>query len=263
MVDPQLAGGNRPVPRHVYYGLGEKIFSVLPEAVLLNFTHPQSENALLWNLIYPVSDPSICLSRLLALPPLWGTAVEATHHQDDLVPHFWGYDVEGARAPHLDEVILQVDGQGPSTEVDLIFIGERSLIFVEVKNTSAPGRCSRYSRRRCPEMHAVKTDGRGCRYWEVEAARFNSELELGPKPAPGDEAPFCDRHYQLARTFLIGNTLAGVLGKEFHLWMIIPARHWRRIERGWIDFSDRVRDPGAWRRMRVIAWESIESLAIG
>ena len=47
------------LPRQVISGEDELIFSVLPESVLTNFLNPSSENALLWNVIYRLAQPTI------------------------------------------------------------------------------------------------------------------------------------------------------------------------------------------------------------
>jgi len=76
----------------------EPVFGVLPETVLDNLRRPASENALLWNLIYPLARPSLSLARLLGLPPMWGTpALE--REEDALQPFFWGHALSGERLP--------------------------------------------------------------------------------------------------------------------------------------------------------------------
>ncbi len=252
----------RWLPKQVISGEDEGIFSVLPESVLTNFLNPTSENALLWNVIYPLAQPTIALMDLLNIRPLWGNPNEENETDDALAPYYWGYDVEGVRLQKLDDVLLMIDGSGPKTEVDLFFLGERNLILVESKRKSGFGRCSRFSRRRCPEVHvSVRDDRSPCRYWEVEKARFTNHLAMGLRPEPDSESPTCNRHYQLARTLTIGHELADLLKREFHLWIFAPRSHWLKLEKDWLDFAERVQDDSLWRRLRVIAWEEIQEIA--
>ena len=79
-------------------------------------------------------------------------------------------------------------------------------------------------------------------------------------PTPDSESPACNRHYQLAHTLIIGHKLADLLGREFHLWVFTPRSHWSRLEKDWLDFSERVKDDSLWRRLRVIAWEDIQEM---
>ncbi len=233
---------------------------MLPETVLANLHSPQSENALVWNLIYPLAEPTISFKQLMRIRPLWGVVMQPDL-DDALRPYFWGFDVQGERLPGLDDVLTVVNGQGPQTEVDLFLVGKTTLIVVEAKHLSALGRCSRYSSGRCPEIH-FDTSGleAECRYWSLADATFSVELDFGERPEPEGDSPPCDRHYQLARTLLVGRRLSQVLGKELHLWMMIPRTHWRSLERTWLDFTERIRDDGLWRRMRVLAWEDVDRL---
>ncbi len=252
----------RWLPKQVISGENEGLFSVLPESVLTNFLNPTSENALLWNVIYPLAQPTISRIDLLNIRPLWGNPNEEKKADDALTPYYWGFDVDGGRLSRLDDVLLMIDGSGPKTEVDLYFLGERNFILVESKRKSGFGRCSRFSKRRCPEMHlAVGDDWSPCRYWEVEKSRFTSHLAMGPRPKPDSEPPTCNRHYQLARTLIIGRELADVLEREFHLWVFTPRSHWSKLEKDWLDFTERVEDDSLWRRLRVIAWEDIQETA--
>jgi len=254
----------RWLPRQVISGEGERIFSVLPESVLTNFLNPTSENALLWNVIYPLAQPTIALMDLLNIRPLWGNPNKENETDDALTPYCWGFDVDGARLLMLDDVLLIIDGSGPKTEIDLFFLGERNLILVESKRKSGFGRCSRFTRRRCPEMHLSVGDDRSpCRYWDVEKSRFTSHLAMGMRPRPDSESPTCNRHYQLARTLTIGHELAGQLGREFHLWAFTPRSLWSKLEKDWLDFAERIQDDSLWRRLRVIAWEDIQDMASG
>jgi len=61
----------RWLPKQVISGENERIFSVLPESVLTNFLNPTSENALLWNVIYSLAQPTISLIDFLNIRPLW------------------------------------------------------------------------------------------------------------------------------------------------------------------------------------------------
>lgn len=221
---------------------------------------PDSENALLWNLIYPLAQPTLQLVDLLCIRPLWGTAWTDPLPEDELQPFFWGYSIQGERMPNLDDVLNTVDSSGPQTEIDLLLLGKKNLIVVEAKNMSLLGRCSRYAKGRCPEIHEVDESGEStCRYWEVEAARFEPVLDFGGRPQPGDGSPACNRHYQLGRTLLVGWSLAQLVQRTFHLWLLLPRGNWPSLERTWLDFVERVRDDRLWRRMRVMAWEDIRS----
>ncbi|MEE8568444.1 MAG: hypothetical protein V3S81_07520, partial [Anaerolineales bacterium] len=234
----------------------------LPESVLTNFLNPTSENALLWNVIYLLAQPTISLTDLLNIRPLWGNLNEENKTDDALTPYYWGFDVNGVRLYKLDDVLLMIEGSGPKTEVDLFLLGERNLILVESKRRSGFGRCSRFSRQRCPEMYLAAGDDRSpCGYWEVEKSRFTNHLAMEPHPKPGSESPACYRHYQLARTLTIGYELADLLGREFHLWVFTPRLHWSKLEKDWLDFMERVQDDSLWRRLRVIAWEDVQGMA--
>lgn len=249
-------------PKHILVGSREPIFRVLPAGVLANMALESSENALLWNLFYPLARPTLELRDLLAVRPLWGTALSSDDFGDRLTPYFWGYGIEGDRLEELDIALDSVDGAGPRTEVDLYLRGSRNLVVIEAKNLAVPGRCSRYAAGRCPEIHRDESDLQtGCRYWELDGARFDSALSFGERPVPGSESPACDRHYQLSRTLLVGITLAGRLGLALHMWLVTPSRSWPGHERRWVDFVGRVRDESHWRRMRVIAWEEIQAMS--
>jgi hypothetical protein len=241
-------------------GLEERIFDVLPQSVLANLYHAASENALLWNLIYPLAQPTLSLEALMSLRPLWGTAALQAG-DDDLRPYYWGYSVDGERLPGLDEALDSVDGPGPRTEVDLFLVGASNLVLVETKHMSGPGRCSRYGSGRCPEAHVEESGAQeSCRYWELPSSRFDRLLELGERPQPDGTAPACYRHYQLARTLRLGATLAAEHALDLHLWMITPRSRWGSLQKSWLDFVERVRDDSSWRRMRVLSWEAIAGL---
>ncbi len=252
-----------PVSKRILFGADEPIFSVLPANIQANFRSTSSENALLWNLIYPLAQPDIALDTLLELRPLWGTHTRNGGEADELKPYFWGYAIDGERLAELDSVLLALDGAGHQTEVDLFLVGQKNLILAEVKNQSSFGRCSRYAQGRCPEIHAHQdTEERSCKYWEVSNARFDSELHFGPSPEDGQGPPACYRHYQLARTFMVGKTLAARMGLLFHLWLVLPQANWPSIEPTWLDFADRIRRDDLWRRMRVISWDDVQRIGI-
>jgi hypothetical protein len=251
----------RPSPKRILSGSDEPIFNVLPQRVLANLRTPTSENALLWNLIYPLAQPTISMSNLLHLRPMWGTSSLPETVDDELTPYFWGYSVEGDRLLHLDEALEEVNGPGLKTEVDLFLMGERNLILVEAKHIGGLGRCKRFANLHCPEIHRDAEELTNvCRYWEDDTASFGLHLKFGPRPEPGEEIPPCHRHYQLARTLLVGISLTMRLQLQHHLWLIVPKGRWRSFERDWLDFSERLRDDGLWRRLRVIAWEDVRDL---
>lgn len=246
--------------KRILHGEDEAIFSKLPATVLANLHHPRSENALVWNLLYPRLWPSISLNRLLSLRPLWGTA-GLRAGEDALVPYFWGIRPDGERLAGLNDVLDDVDGPGPQTEVDLFLRGASQLVAVEAKRSSGFGRCHRYAAGRCPEVHGRPDGEPGCRYWEHPVSRFEADLMLGERPTPSDSPPPCHRHYQLARTLRVGLELARRQGLGFHLWLLTPRRHWtRQLKSDWMDLTERVRDDGLWRRLRVLSWEVIEQL---
>jgi hypothetical protein len=197
---------------------------------------------------------------LISISPLWGTA-QLILEEDQLIPYFWGYSISGEKLSDLDTLLSRIDGHGPFTEVDLFLLGKRNLIAVEVKHMSALGRCSRYGHQRCPEVHLEAVGDMGpCRYWETGEQEFHKILDFGERPMPEDPSPPCNRHYQLARTMLVGTALANELDREFSLWLFVPKTQWRSNEKSWLDFTERIRDDELWRRMRVIAWEDLRSL---
>jgi hypothetical protein len=161
-----------PKPSRLWTGSGEPLFSALPGTILANFYNPQSENALLWNLIYPRAQPSLSLRSLLSLKTLWGTPDPGDYKDDELIPYYWGYAQDGSRLRDLDSVLDEVDGPGPKTEIDLFLLGQHRLIAIEAKHNSVFGRCSRYAAHRCPEIHASDEEGTVCRYWEPGPGQF-------------------------------------------------------------------------------------------
>jgi hypothetical protein len=246
----------------VLSGSGEPIFDVLPESVISNLLRPASENAVLWNLIYRLAQPALSLKSLAGAPRLWGTPMAVEEPEDRLLPYFWGYAVGGERLEGLDEALDEVDGPGPQTEVDLFLVGRRDLIAVEAKHLGRVGRCSRYAADRCPEVHREEAQvGEPCRYWEGPGPAFADALDFGRRPAPGDVAPPCDRHYQLGRSLLVVRELGRRLDLRPGLWLLLPRRRWPALEPLWLDFVERVRDDALWRRSRVVAWEDLASLA--
>ena len=255
-------GGYRPESRRILFGADEPIFAALPERVLANLRHPASENALLWNLLYPLAQPDLKLSDFLKLRPLWGTSALTEVDDDCMTPYFWGYSVAGERLSLLDEILRDVDGVGQKTEVDVFLVGRRNLVLVEAKHMSGLGHCSRYGRQRCPEIHTSDSDpGDGCRYHKEGKANFQVHMSFDLPTAPKSHSPPCNRHYQLGRTLLVGNALAEHLERILHLWLIIPRSRWRSFETDWLDFIDRVRDDKLWRRMRVLTWEDIQQIS--
>lgn len=253
-----------PSPKHILGGAREPIFEVLPAGILASMAVSGSENALLWNLFYPLAQPTLQMRDLIAIKPLWGTALPPDEFSDQLIPFFWGFGVEGDRFEGLDAVLESVDGAGPRTEVDLFLQGANHLVVIEAKNLAAPGRCSRYAAGACPEIHREETDTpKGCRYWDHGSARFEAALEFGERPVPGVASPACDRHYQLARTLLVGIGLAERLGLSLHMWLVAPLSSWPSLQRSWLDFAGRIREESIWRRLRVLPWEAIGALAHG
>jgi hypothetical protein len=248
------------IPKRIIEGIEEPIFDALPQRVLDNLRRPASENALVWNLLYPLAKPHISLASLLALRPLWGTS--SLEMEDDcLEPYFWGFGISGFVLQDLDRALQRINGPGPRTEVDVLMVGEHNLVLVEAKNKSGLGRCSRYQAGRCPEMHqADDVDIEACRYWNAPGALFSEMLDIGPRPVPDGPAPACSQHYQLARTLLVGRELSAQQKTTLHMWMIVPRRRWGSMQRIWVDFCDRLLDDALWRRMRVLAWEDVQGL---
>lgn len=243
----------------VLAGSEEPVFQVLPQRVLDDMRHPNSESAILWNSIYPRAQPTLSFAEVISLPPLWGSF--AQDDDDELWPYYWGNDQGGQRLRKLDQVLQAVDGAGPRTEVDLFLLGRRELVLVEAKNLAGPGRCSRYRATRCPEIHGSPIETH-CRYWESGAARFGDLMDFGSRPMPGNPSPPCDRHYQLARTLTVGARLAVRTRRRLHLWLIAPRARWRALERNWLDFTERVSDDQLWQRLRVVSWEEIHTIDI-
>lgn len=177
-----------------------------------------------------------------------------------LTPYFWGYGVGGERLPGLDSVLKEIDGSGNKTEIDLFLCGTETLIVVEAKHQGNFGKCSRHLQKRCPEIHTIDQH-QPCRYWEPGRQNFSDHLGFGARPVADDPSPSCNRHYQLARTLVVGKALAAELSLDFHLWLIAPRGYWKGLEKTWLDFVDQIRDDEIWRQMRVIAWEDIRDLA--
>jgi hypothetical protein len=251
----------KPEPKRILDGLGEPIFSVLPERVLANLKSTNSENALLWNLFYPISRSTIELQDLISLRVLWGTQSIPETKADFLEPYFWGYGIHGRKLDGLDEALGEVDGQGQQTEVDLFLVGQHNLIAVEAKHIAQPGRCQRYQASRCPEIHRADVVEHVCRYWHEPTSMFSPSLDFGDLPEEGQlEPPPCHRHYQLGRTLLVGQRLAERRGLLFHMWLVLPTSRWRANRRNWLDFTERVTDSKLWRRLRVVSWREVRRL---
>lgn len=248
----------RPFLSGILHGHEERILQVLPERVMSNLRTPSSENALVWNLLYPLARPTLSYKQFMELKPLWGTpALDA--EEDELTPYFWGFDLAGHPHPEISHSVLKVDGQGLGTEIDVVLVGEQNLIGIEAKRIGGFGRCSRYHSGRCPEIHRSR-EGGPCRYWEVEASRFEAILEVGGRPSPDSIRPACERHYQLCRTLLVLIHTAESLNLKPSIWTLLPERGWRAARRQWLDFMGRVRDEEIWRRSRALSWESVRSL---
>jgi hypothetical protein len=243
--------------KRILHGEQEPIFRALPQTILDNLKSPSSESAVLWNVIYPNAQPTIALRQLLTIRPIWGSHVEVL--DDDLIPYFWGYAASGTRLPGLDNTLDAVESRGPHTEVDVFLLGDRNIIAIEGKNLATLGRCSRYQKSRCPEVHGSPIEAT-CRYWEVPISQFSPLLDFDTRPDQETENPPCNRHYQLARTLLIGTRMAEVMGLVPHLWLLLPRNRWGSAEKAWVDFSNRVKDEDMWKRLRVIALEDLSGI---
>jgi hypothetical protein len=257
------------LPKQVLSGHDEPIFRTLPADLLANLRTPRSENALIWNLFYPLARPTLSLERLCSLRPLFGTPAPA-EAEDFLIPYFWGWSVKGERMAGLDETLAEVDGGPGHTEADILLLGKANLVLVEAKRFSGFGRCGRHMAGRCPEVHReeaheVRETGGGagatCRYWSEPEARFDRRLDFGPRPDPSTPTPPCARHYQLARLVLLGEALAERLECAFHFWVVAPRREWRGLEADWRAFVERIRSDRVWRQARVLAWEDVRGSA--
>ncbi len=246
-------------PDRLLAGQAEPIFDALPESILGNLRHPGSENALLWNSIYPLAQPTLSLSQFLALPCQWGSYWEVPP-EDELIPYYWGYSLAGERLPELESFADASEGPESRIEVDLFLLGKRHLVLVEAKHLSGLGRCSRYTQGRCPEIQPPGHGEGSCRYWDHPEFIFSSHLRFGERPTERSEAPPCSRHYQIARTLLLGARLAAIYRRTLHLWLIMPMSRWRSIEPDWLDFCDRVRDSELWKRLRVLTWEALAAM---
>ena len=256
MTGPSSSGERiRPAPKGILDGSGEPVFRLLPASVLENMRSPASEGSLLWNLVYPRARPTLSLRKLLEARPLWGSPAEPL--DDDLVPFYWGFSVEGQRLPSFAESLAAVAGREDLLEIDLLLAGREHLVIVEAKHQAMPGRCSRFEAGRCPEIHGGRAP---CRYWEGTPAPFASTLTFGPRPTNESDRPPCADHYQLARCLLLARELSGRLGLQPHLWLLVPAARWSEVRPVWMDFVERVSDDAEWRRLRVLAWESIQAL---
>jgi hypothetical protein len=247
--------------QRIWFGSEEPIFNVLPANVLSNFRNPRSENALLWNTVYKLAQPTLNLRSVLAIKPIWGTRGHFEEPEDELLPYFWGFSVQGERLAGLEATLDAIDGSGPRTELDLVLLGEKHLIVVEAKHTSGFGRCTRYQQGRCPEIHPEQAVESSCRYWDVSEAKFERAIRIATRPELGTEAPACSRHYQLSRTLLIGEKLASAHGRIFSLWAFVSGKVWRSLELDWLDFTGRLRDSNVWRRARVVSWSGLSEIS--
>lgn len=254
---PARRGASAPTPAGIAAGDREPIFSRLSEEIVQNMRRPGSESAAIWNAFYAFAHTGIEARAWYGLPRLWGTAV-VVPQDDRLTPYFWGLDVEGRPLEGLARSIEEIAGREDRLEVDLILKGANHLIAVEAKVDAEPGRCGRYLSGRCPEVHQV---GSPCGYWEPGPGRFDAHLDFGLRPiADMEEGPACSEHYQLGRTLLLVERLARQTGAAGSVCLLIPRRRWAAIRTTWLDFVDRVRDDGLWRRLRVLAWEDLKGL---
>lgn len=248
-----------PRPSGVLSGQDEAIFRVLSEEVVRNM-RTGSESAAVWNAFYPFADGGIEAEAWFRLPRLWGTEILEAE-ADVLTPYFWGFGTDGTSMPGLREAAETIAGREDRLEVDLFLVGAKSLVAVEAKLGSDPGRCGRYEMGRCPEVHVA---GVPCRYWEDGASRFSRLLEFGERPrAEDDLRPPCSTHYQLSRTLLLTQSMAAFRGVAAQVCLLIPRSRWPSLQATWLDFVDRIRDDILWRNLRVIAWEDLDRLRSG
>lgn len=258
-LSPKRPRDSAPPPKGVLSGEREPVFSFLTEEVRRNMRRRGSESALLWESFYPFAHAGLSLSSWLAIRPLWGSAISATT-EDRLEPYFWGRRIDGASLPGRSAAAQAIAGREDRLEVDLLLLGERTLIAVEAKVEAEPGRCGRFEGGQCPEVHGGDEP---CRYWET-GVRFTDHLEFGERPTPVSiERPVCARHYQLARTLLMAQHLGRENDLEPHVCLLVPRRGWPALRSEWQDFAERVRDEDLWRRLRVIAWEDLGGLRAG
>jgi hypothetical protein len=221
-----------------------------------NMQRPDSESALLWGSFYPFAHGGLSLEAWCAVRPLWGSPVPPDT-DDRLIPYFWGLRVDGTPLDRLSVAAEAIAGRDDRLEVDLFLVGDRNLIAVEAKTGAGPGGCGRYEAGRCPEIHG---GAEPCRYWQG-IATFSGHLEFGERPQAGaEEPPPCAGHYQLGRTLLMVERLGRASGLVPHLCLLVPRRRWPALRAQWLDFAERVRDDGLWRRLRVVAWEDLETL---
>jgi hypothetical protein len=263
MSDPGASPARRPAsaprPSGVLSGQDEAIFRILSEEVVRNM-RAGSESAAVWNAFYPFADRGIDAQAWFGLPRLWGSEILEVE-ADVLIPYFWGIRSDGSPMPGLADVIEAIAGRDDRLEVDLFLRGDRSLVAVEAKLGSGPGRCGRYESGRCPEIHVASDP---CRYWVDGPAEFSALLEFGARPQPGEEPrPPCSVHYQLARTLLLTQRMAASWGLAAHLCLLVPRPRWASLQATWLDFVERIRDDGLWQNLRVIAWQDLGTLGSG
>lgn len=249
-------GPQAPPPKGIVSGEREAVFAYLPEEVRRNMQRPDSESALVWDSFYPFAHDGVSFTAWSAIRPLWGSPI-LPETDDRLIPYFWGLRVDGTPLDGLGEAAEAVAGREDRLEVDLFLKGGRVLIAIEAKTEGDPGRCGRYEAGRCPEIHGGDA---ACRYWEG-GLTFNASLDFGSRPLPeAEERPLCAQHYQLARTLLIVEQLGRAEALIPHLCLLVPRRRWPAMRAQWQDFAERVRDDGTWGRLRVVAWEDLQSL---
>ena len=269
-----------PTPRGILAGSDEKVFQALPTSTLENMRRARDESAVLWNVLYPKAQPHLSFRDLLALRPLWGRPAGPDVPDDDLQPFYWGFSIDGERMSDLPAALEAVAGREDLLEVDLLLVGRKNLVVIEAKNLASAGQCGRYLHWRCPEIHRTSEalplrspplesssggdklpgNARGCRYWEEPSEPFARLFDFGSRPSPESDRPPCADHYQLARCLLLARELARRIGRQPHLWLIVPQARWPEISPTWLSFAERVEDDEDWRGLRVLAWEAIQNL---
>jgi hypothetical protein len=247
---------NRPDSRKwILHGEDEPIFTALPQTILANLSRRTSESALVWNAFYPLLARSVTLEQLAGVPTLAGGSTSLVD-PSPVEMFFWGHSAQGEVPDELARALEQVDGRPGQTEIDLLLRTPGHWVAIEAKRGAAPGRCGRYLRQACPEIHRSEAEST-CRYWDPGPQAFPQRLAFGVRPVAGGPQPACARHYQLARTLMVVEHLGHLTGRNAHLWLTVPRARWMGMQLEWQDFADRVLDEGMWRRLRVIAWEDL------
>ena len=243
-------------PKGILSGEREPVFAYLPEEVQRNMQRRDSESVLVWGAFYPFAYSGISFKDWTAIRPLWGSPIPS-ETDDRLLPYFWGLRVDATPLEGLAEAALAIAGREDRLEVDLYLKGERNLVAIEAKVEGEPGLCGRYQAGRCPEVHGGDAP---CRYWEG-GVPFSASMDFGSRPLRGsEERPPCALHYQMARTLLMAERLGRASGRAAHVCLLVPRRRWPAMRGPWQDFAERVRDDGNWGRLRVVAWEDLQSL---